>query len=130
MALDWMPQGQIEVDLVAIATADSDAPKITCLFELCDDSLHSPLSNTDSSGNVTEADLGVIGQTQQHVCVVGEKRPRCCAAAYNWFFWVHVSFIRDRTREFQHTNLITCIWYRTSMSEGGICAAKMGALSR
>ncbi len=74
--LHLMAHGASGVDLVAIAPTDPDAFQVAAGLELTDDLRDGPVGDADQLGQIPQTELGVAGQTDQDVGVVGEERPR------------------------------------------------------
>jgi hypothetical protein len=46
------------------------------LFQIGDDALHSPLCDADQVGDVAHPNLGLSGQAEKDMGVIGQERPR------------------------------------------------------
>ena len=66
---------QVAVDAVAVAAADSLALDVAGVREVGDDPLNRALGDADASGDVAQPDLGLAGDADQHLRMVGEERP-------------------------------------------------------
>jgi hypothetical protein len=65
------------VDQVVVASSDSASVDDVRFDEVCDDSLGRALGDSDDLGDVSEPDVGVLGDTQEYLRVVREERPGC-----------------------------------------------------
>jgi hypothetical protein len=75
LGLGGVSHGRLSVDQVVVASSDSAPVDDVCLDEVCDDSLGGSLGDSDCLGDVSEPDVGVLGDAQEHLRVVGEERP-------------------------------------------------------
>jgi len=66
----------VSVDEVVVAAADAAAIDDLCVDEVSDDSLRGPLGDSDLDRDVPERDVDVLGDAQEHLCVVGQEGPR------------------------------------------------------
>jgi hypothetical protein len=73
--LEGVAQGCFGVDGVAIAPAFASAGDVPLVDEVGDDGLRGPLGDPDPCGDVAAADVGLLGDADENVGVVGEKRP-------------------------------------------------------
>jgi len=46
------------------------------LFEVVHDALYRPPGDSHLVGQVMETEVGIAGQTDEHIAVIGERRPR------------------------------------------------------
>jgi hypothetical protein len=63
------------VDLVAVASADADTVDVAGFDKLADDPLSCSLGDSYGFCNVSDANVRVTSNTEEHLAVVGEKRP-------------------------------------------------------
>jgi len=70
-----MSKGAMFVDLVCISPAVASSGEVASLFEFQKDHLHRSLGNSHSVGDEADRLVGVLPQADQHVRVVGKKRP-------------------------------------------------------
>jgi hypothetical protein len=75
LALERMSQRKVGVKLIAVSSPVAVAVKIAGVNEVGDDPLGGALGDPDACGDVTKPNAGVTGNADQHVGVVGEKRP-------------------------------------------------------
>jgi hypothetical protein len=68
------------VDRVAVAAPDACPLDVSGLDQVCNDSLRSPFGDADRLGDVQQAHVRVAGQTEQHLRVAGDERPRLVVA--------------------------------------------------
>jgi hypothetical protein len=73
--LDRVPEWLVRPDVVAVATADAPPLEVAALLKVEHDALHGALGNPDEGGHVAHPDLRLARQAQQHVRVIGQKRP-------------------------------------------------------
>lgn len=73
--LHGMPERPVGVDAVLVPPAGSGPLDVARADQVGDDRLRCTLSDADSGGNITTADAGIIGDTDEDVAVVGEERP-------------------------------------------------------
>lgn len=84
VGFDWMSQWLVGEDFILILPANLLAADEASSFQVLDDSLHGPLGDPDLSSHFSK-DLFRLGSEQdQHVGVVGEKRPAM------WLFWKRI----------------------------------------
>jgi hypothetical protein len=65
----------VAVDVVAVASADSDPVDVARFDEVGEDPLGGSFGDSDRFRDVTEADFWVSSETEEHLAVVGEERP-------------------------------------------------------
>lgn len=70
-----MPEWPVSVHLVVVAPADLHVGEITLVLELGDDPLRRPFGDANQSGDVSCQDVGIRGDTEEHVAVIGEEGP-------------------------------------------------------
>ena len=63
------------VDEVVVAAANAAALDDLFRDEVSDDSLRGPLGDSDLDRDVPERDVDVLGDAQEHLCVVGQEGP-------------------------------------------------------
>ena len=63
------------VDQVVVASSDSASVDDVRFDEVCDDSLGRALGDSYDLSDVSEPDVGVLGDTQEYLRVVREERP-------------------------------------------------------
>ena len=79
MLFDWMAQGQFRVHAVLIAARVLFLPPtadVARFFQFVQNALHGPVGDTDLLRNVLDPHLRILSQTDQHVRLIGQKRPR------------------------------------------------------
>ena len=95
---DRVSQGQLELDLVSVPAALSDATENSGCLQIENDLLHRPLGDADSIGHIAEPGGRVLEQTDQNVRVVGEERPALNLAASGTALGPADSVFKGRTR--------------------------------
>ena len=73
-----MTQGQVRLDLVAIAPALPLAQHIALLDQLGEDPVGGAFGDPDSGGDVAQSDTRIIGHADKDVGVVGQEVPAGC----------------------------------------------------
>lgn len=73
VALDGMAQGTVKDDFVAVAATILGDDEVAGGAQLLDDALDGTLGDADGDGHFAHAHLGIDGNQQQHVRVVGEE---------------------------------------------------------
>ena len=63
------------MEFVAVSSSVAVAFEVSGADEVGDDSLRGTFGDADCVGDVTQSHARVLGDAQQDVCVVGEKRP-------------------------------------------------------
>ena len=71
--LDGVPQANVLVDLVVVATPLARAGDRPALLEVGDDRHHRALGDAHASGHIAQAGVGCLGQADQHVGVLLKK---------------------------------------------------------
>ena len=75
MPFDGMPQGHGNAHFVPVPTTPSISLDISGLFQIRDDALNGPFGDPDATGHVAHHNLGIGGDAEQYVRMIGEKRP-------------------------------------------------------
>ncbi len=70
-----MPQCFVQFDLIAILAADFFSANEALLLQVLDDPLHGPFGDADTGGDLAEDKVRLAVKRNQHVHVIGEKRP-------------------------------------------------------
>jgi hypothetical protein len=73
--LEWVTQGNIAVDFVAISATFFGAGDVPSFDKVADYRLGRALGNADKIGNISGAQVGIAGETDQDMAVIGEKGP-------------------------------------------------------
>jgi hypothetical protein len=73
--LEWVTQGDIAVYFVAISPTFLDAGDIPSIDKVTNDRLGGALGNADKFSDVSGPQVGIAGEADQDVTVIGEKRP-------------------------------------------------------
>jgi hypothetical protein len=68
-------EGSICMQLVVIAAALALAREVARSFQIGDDALHGPLGNPNSVCDLTQSNLWLLCDANQHVCVIAQERP-------------------------------------------------------
>ena len=68
-------QRQFAMEFITVSSSVAAALEISSISEVGDDSLRSTFSDADCVGDVTQSYARILGNAQQHVCVVSEKCP-------------------------------------------------------
>src|SRR5215210_7484871 len=71
-------QRQVRLDRVAVASPVARARDVAGRAQLVDDPVDGTLGDPDGLADVTQTDLGVMCDADQHLSVIGEKRPGGC----------------------------------------------------
>ena len=79
--LGWVAHLGFFVDEVAVASAVSFAFEESGFGEVDDDPLGCSFGDADRVGDVSEPDVWIVGDAEQHLCVVREERPVSCSIA-------------------------------------------------
>jgi len=75
-SLGRMPHGKFRMDLVTILPPIAEAANIAGFFQVVEDALHGPLGNADDSRDLPRRHApAVLGQTEEDLGVIGQKRP-------------------------------------------------------
>ena len=75
--LGGVPHRRASVDQVVIPSPNTAPFDDAGCGEVCDDPLGCALGDPDCLGDVPEPDVAVLGDAQEHLCVIGEERPGC-----------------------------------------------------
>ena len=78
VARDRVRKRKVGVDRVVVAAPVALARDVAGVGELGDDPMRGPLGDTDALADVAQANSGVTGDADQHLGVVGQKRPTRC----------------------------------------------------
>lgn len=70
-----MPERHLRVHGVPVASPVPRPGQVVAVLELGDDALRRPLSDTDYVGDFPKSGVGIFRHAQEHMGVVGEKRP-------------------------------------------------------
>lgn len=73
-----MAKWAVCMHFVGIATAAAISSQVTGIFQLADYTLDGTFCDAHALGDVAEPDLGVCGETQQNVRMVGKEGPTRC----------------------------------------------------
>ena len=76
LAFDLVPHRTADDDVVAVPTPFAMPREAASLFEVVHDALHRSLGDTHLVGQITETEVGIAGQADEHMAVVREERPR------------------------------------------------------
>ncbi len=79
--LGWVAHLGLLVDHVAVAPAASFAFDESGFCEVGHDPLGCSFGDADCLGDVSEPDVGIVGDAEQHLGVVCEERPVGCSIA-------------------------------------------------
>jgi len=79
--LGWVAHLGFLVDQVAVAPAASFAFEESGFDEVSHNPLGCSFSDADCLGDVSEPDVGIVGDAEQHLGVVCEERPVGCSIA-------------------------------------------------
>ena len=71
----WVAQGELRVDLVAVAPALPLAQHVSLIDELGEDPVCRPLGDADGAGEVAKPDAGITSHAYQYVRMIGQKAP-------------------------------------------------------
>lgn len=71
----WMAQWCVTMDRIAVASALADAGGVALCHKIGHDRLHRSFGDADSYGDVAAANIRLLGETHQHVGMVGKERP-------------------------------------------------------
>ena len=74
-------KGKLRLDLVVVAAALSLAEHVALVDQLGDDLVGTTLGDSDSCGDVTQADARVVGDAEEDMGVVGEEVPATCSSS-------------------------------------------------
>lgn len=73
--LVWMAQGDFWMKLILVAAPNAFTREIASIDEVGDDPLGSALGDPDAIGDIAEAHLGIGGDAQEDLGMIGEKGP-------------------------------------------------------
>ena len=73
--LEGVAERAFWVEHVVIASTDLFAADVTRFLEIRHDADGGPLGDADQVGDVAQAQVGVLGDRQEDVSVVGQERP-------------------------------------------------------
>jgi len=76
VAVLWVAERELAVDLVLVATSDTGLGQVAGLLELVDDLSDRSLGDADGGGDVSQARAGVGGDAGEHMPVVGDEPPQ------------------------------------------------------
>src|SRR5215217_4388353 len=76
VAVLWVAERELAVDLVLVATSDAGLGQVAGLLELVDDLPDRSLRDADGRGDVSEARAWVRGDAAEHMRVVGDEPPK------------------------------------------------------
>jgi hypothetical protein len=74
--LGFVPHLGVWIDRVVVSSPVTPPLEVVRLDEVEDDPLSRPLRDPDYLGDVSESDVAVVRDAQEHLCVVREERPR------------------------------------------------------
>ena len=79
MILEGVAKREVRVHLVAVPAPDPLVAEVAGGLEFGDDALGGPLGDAHPLGDFPQQDVGIVGDAEHHVCVVGEEGPsiRC-----------------------------------------------------
>ena len=75
MGLQWMAQGGLQPDRVHVAAPDPRPLHVPTINKIGHDPVRSPLTDPDQPGDLRYPNLRVLGNANQHMTVIGQKRP-------------------------------------------------------
>lgn len=70
-----MTKWAFEIHLVDVAAAHLGGCQVTGLNQFVHDAMHRSFADPNFLGNLREADIGLLGDTDHDVAVVGKKGP-------------------------------------------------------
>lgn len=73
--------GDVALDRVCVAAADPLTVDVAGLDEVGEDPLGSALCDPHPFGHIAQAHVRILGETEEHLRVVGDERPRLCVVA-------------------------------------------------
>lgn len=79
VAGDWIVDREVGVDRVPVATPVPFSRDVPRGGQLDDDPMRSPLGDPHPVTNLSQANAGVVGDADQHLGVIGQKRPARCS---------------------------------------------------
>jgi hypothetical protein len=74
--VEWVAERLVEADFVDIVAAAFGELDVAGLDEVVDDAVSGAFADADLSGDLGQANFGILGDADQNVGVVGQKRPR------------------------------------------------------
>jgi len=86
---EWVPQFQTRIDPVMIATAFLGDLEVPRLGQFRNNPLHHPLGNTNRQGDIPQSFVGIAEQAQEHMRVIGQKRPAGGRRDRDWSDWAN-----------------------------------------
>ena len=75
VAVQGVAEWHCGVELVAVAATFADPIEVARVLEFGDDALGSTLRDSNKFRKISEADVRVVGDAEEHVRVVGEECP-------------------------------------------------------
>lgn len=69
-------------DVVVVPPTRPGARQVAALDEIVDDCLHTSLRDSDLTGDVSQPDVGIARDADQHLRVMREERPGPCHAGH------------------------------------------------
>ena len=75
VAVEVVPERELGVELVAVASADAASGEVAGLFEVEHDLVGGPLADPDAVGELPDRGLRLAGDAGEEVEVVGEEQP-------------------------------------------------------
>jgi hypothetical protein len=75
VGFQWMPEMQVRVNFVGVASADPVLGEVAGGLEFGDDLLRRAFGDADLVGDIPQPEIEVLGEEQQDVAVVGEEGP-------------------------------------------------------
>ena len=75
VSLKWVSQRTIGDDLVSISSSYARSSDVAIRNEVGDDRLRCSFGNANSLSDISTSDLGVVGETDEDVTVIGEEGP-------------------------------------------------------
>ena len=91
MIFNIVSQLAFSVDSIMVLSPQLDALQDSGFFEFLDDSLDSPLGDTDFISHLPQDHVGIFSQANQYVRMIGQKRPGTIAIRWFCFFSLHRS---------------------------------------
>lgn len=73
---EGVSQRLVKADLIDVVAAVAGAQDVAGVDEVLHDAVHGTFANADESGDFGQADFAVLGDADQYVGVVRQKRPR------------------------------------------------------
>lgn len=75
VGLEWVSERHALCQFVVVAPPHPLMAKITGIFQFDDNPLGRSFGNTDLGGDVASPNVGILGDAEQHVRVVGQEGP-------------------------------------------------------